>query len=189
MKFDGYRTLISVGGGDGRAYTRSGLDWSDRFASIIAEAVALNARSALIDGEAVVVDAQGRTSFQALQAALKGDPGEILYYAFDLLAVDGEDLTSLPLIDRKKKLAALIGQGSPHIRYSDHIVGRGEELLGNFCKAGLEGVISKRADAKYSGARTGAWLKTKCVRRQEFVIVGWTPSDKQRGFRSLLLGV
>ncbi|WP_353047209.1 hypothetical protein [Sphingobium sp. BHU LFT2] len=85
---------------------------------MIAEAVALNARSALIDGEAVMIDAQGRTSFQALQAALKGDPGEILYYAFDLLAVDGEDLTSLPLIDRKRKLAEQIGQGSPHIRYS-----------------------------------------------------------------------
>lgn len=189
MKFDGYRTLIAVGGGEGRAYTRSGLDWSDRFASIIGDAVDLKAGSALIDGEAVVVDAQGKTSFQALQAALKGDPGQILYYAFDLLALDGEDLTSKPLLERKERLAALIGEGTAHIRYSDHIVGRGEELFDSFCGAGLEGVISKRADARYSGSRSGTWLKTKCVRRQEFVIVGWTPSDKQRGFRSLLLGV
>lgn len=189
MKFDGYRTLIAVGGGEGRAYTRSGLDWSDRFASIIGDAVDLKAGSALIDGEAVVVDAQGKTSFQALQAALKGDPGQILYYAFDLLALDGEDLTSKPLLERKDRLAALIGEGTAHIRYSDHIVGRGEELFDSFCGAGLEGVISKRTDARYSGARSGTWLKTKCIRRQEFIIVGWTPSDKQRGFRSLLLGV
>ncbi|QJU60297.1 DNA ligase D [Sphingomonas sp. AP4-R1] len=189
LKYDGYRTLIAIGGGEGRAYTRSGLDWSDRFAGLIAEALTLSIGSALIDGEAVVTLADGRTSFQALQAALKSHPETIDYFAFDLLELDGEDLTRLPLIERKEKLAALIGDGSGRIRYSDHIVGNGEKLLASFCKAGLEGVISKRADARYIGARSGSWLKTKCIRRQEFVIVGWTPSDKQRGFRSLLLGV
>ncbi|AUW58614.1 DNA ligase D [Sphingobium sp. SCG-1] len=189
MKYDGYRTLIAIGGGEGRAYTRSGLDWSDRFSSIIQDAVDLDAGSALIDGEAVVLDAEGKTSFQALQAALKGDREAIIYYAFDLLALDGEDLTAFPLTERKAMLATLIGPGSDHIRYSDHIVGQGEKLFDTFCGAGLEGVISKRADAKYSGSRNGNWVKTKCIRRQEFVIVGWTPSDKQRGFRSLLLGV
>ena len=189
MKYDGYRTLIAVGGEEGRAYTRSGLDWSDKFAGLIAEAAQLDCRSALIDGEAVVVDDRGKTSFQALQAALKGDPSTIIYYAFDLLALDGKDLTKLPLVDRKEKLEALIGKSEGRIRYSEHIVGKGEKLFGAFCEAGLEGVISKRADAKYSGSRSGTWLKTKCIRRQEFVIVGWTPSDKQRGFRSLLLGV
>ena len=189
MKYDGYRTLISVGGGDGRAYTRSGLDWTDRFAPVVADAATLDVSSALLDGEAVVLDTEGRTSFQALQNALKSDPHSILYYAFDLLALDGEDLTGRPLTERKEKLAALIGGGTDRIRYSDHIVGRGEELFGTFCEAGLEGVISKRADAKYVGSRSGSWVKTKCIRRQEFVIVGWTPSDKQRGFRALLLGV
>ncbi|MDQ2762779.1 MAG: non-homologous end-joining DNA ligase, partial [Pseudomonadota bacterium] len=189
MKYDGYRTLISVGGGGGRAYTRSGLDWTDKFAPVVADAAMLDASSALLDGEAVVLDAEGRTSFQGLQRALKDDPGSILYYAFDLLALDGEDLTDRPLTERKEKLAALIGPGTAKIRYSDHIVGRGEELFGTFCEAGLEGVISKRADAKYVGSRVGSWVKTKCIKRQEFVIVGWTPSDKQRGFRALLLGV
>ncbi len=189
MKYDGYRTLISVGGGDGRAYTRSGLDWTDKFAPVVADAATLDVSSALLDGEAVVLDAEGRTSFQALQNALKEDPDAILYYAFDLLALDGEDLTDRPLTERKEKLAALIGTGTSKIRYSDHIVGRGEELFGTFCEAGLEGVISKRADAKYVGSRSGSWVKTKCIKRQEFVIVGWTPSDKQRGFRALLLGV
>lgn len=189
MKYDGYRTLIAVGGGNGRAYTRSGLDWTDKFAAIVTDAAALDMSSALFDGEAVVLDAEGRTSFQALQAALKDDPDAILFYAFDLLALDGEDLTALPLSGRKAKLAALIGKGTMKMRYSDHIVGRGEELFGSFCDAGLEGIVSKRADAPYVGARSGAWVKTKCIKRQEFVIVGWLPSDKQRGFRSLLLGV
>jgi len=189
LKYDGYRTLIAVGSGEGRAYTRSGLDWSDRFAGLIAEALGLDVDSALIDGEAVVTLPDGRTSFQALQAALKGNPEKIDYFAFDLLELDGEDLTRLPLIERKERLAALIGAGQGRIRYSDHIVGNGEKLLASFCGAGLEGVISKRADARYSGSRSGSWVKTKCIRRQEFVIVGWTPSDKQRGFRSLLLGV
>ena len=189
LKYDGYRTLLAIGGGEGRAYTRSGLDWSDRFAGLITDALKLNVGSALIDGEAVVTLPDGRTSFQALQAALKSDPDAIDYFAFDLLELDGEDLTRSPLIERKEKLAALIGEAKGRIRYSDHIVGNGEKLLASFCGAGLEGVISKRADARYSGSRSGTWLKTKCIRRQEFVIVGWTPSDKQRGFRSLLLGV
>ena len=189
MKYDGYRTLISVGGDEGRAFTRSGLDWTDKFAGIVSDAATLGALTALLDGEAVVVDAAGRTSFQGLQTALKDDPGAILYYAFDLLELDGEDLTALPLLARKEKLAALIGSGTERIRYSDHIIGRGEELFDTFCSAGLEGVISKRADARYVGSRAGSWVKTKCIRRQEFVIVGWTPSDKQRGFRSLLVGV
>ncbi len=189
MKYDGYRTLISVGGGDGRAFTRSGLDWTDKFAAIVVDAATLGASSALLDGEAVVLDDDGRTSFQGLQGALKDDPASILFYAFDILELNGEDLTGLALVERKAKLAALIGAGTDKIRYSDHIVGRGEELFGTFCEAGLEGVISKRADAKYVGSRSGSWVKTKCIKRQEFVVVGWTPSEKQRGFRALLLGV
>jgi bifunctional non-homologous end joining protein LigD len=189
LKFDGYRCLISVGSGVAHAFTRSGLDWSDRFAPIVEEAQQLSARAALIDGEAVVVDVGGKTNFQALQAAIKGDPQRIEYYAFDLLSLDGEDLTSLPLVGRKEKLAALLKDHSGRIHYSDHIVGQGEALFDKFCGAGLEGIISKRADAAYVGSRGGTWLKTKCIKRQEFVIVGWTASDKGRGFRSLLLGV
>ncbi|BBD96959.1 DNA ligase D [Sphingobium amiense] len=189
MKYDGYRTLVSVGGGEARAYTRSGLDWSDRFPSILADAANLKVRSALIDGEAVVLDGNGRSSFQALQGALKGAPGTIDYYAFDLLELDGDDLTGLPLIERKERLHAVLPADLRHIRYSDHIRGNGEKLLNSFCQAGLEGVISKLATAKYVGSRAGSWVKTKCIKRQEFVIVGWTPSDKSRAFRSLILGV
>lgn len=189
MKYDGYRTLISVGGGDARAYTRSGLDWSYRFAALLSDALNIKVGSALIDGEAVVLDADSRSSFQALQNALKAQPEAIQYFAFDLLELDGEDLTDLPLIERKMKLRAILPKKGSRLLYSDHIVGNGEKLLNDFCDAGLEGVISKLADGKYVGSRNGGWLKTKCIKRQEFVIVGWTPSDKSRTFRSLILGV
>lgn len=189
MKYDGYRTLISVGSDEGRAYTRSGLDWSDRFAGIVTDALKLKVGSALIDGEAVVLDADGRSSFQALQGALKGAPATIDYFAFDLLELDGEDLTGLPLVERKAKLQKILPKGKSRLRYSDHIVGSGEKLLNQFCAAGLEGVISKLATGKYVGSRSGGWVKTKCIKRQEFVVVGWTPSDKSRLFRSLILAI
>ncbi|MDG4876328.1 DNA ligase D [Mesorhizobium sp. WSM4935] len=189
MKHDGYRILVAVGGGEARAYTRSGLDWSGRFPSILSAARKLKVRSALIDGEAVVIDTEGRSSFQALQNALRGAPASIDFYAFDLLQLDGEDLTGVPLVERKEKLAEILPAKSPSLRYSDHIQGRGEELLNRFCDAGLEGVISKLADSGYVGARDGSWLKIKCIKRQEFVLVGWTSSDKDRAFRSLILGV
>jgi len=189
LKFDGYRCLLSFGGGSARAFTRSGLDWTEQFASIVKDAATIDARSALIDGEAVVIDTNGKSNFQALQAAIKGDPANIQFYAFDLLNLDGEDLTGRPLLERKARLRALLEGRTGIIHYSDHIVGKGEQLFDRFCGAGLEGVISKRADARYVGSRNGTWLKTKCIKRQEFVLVGWTPSDKGRGFRSLLLGV
>jgi bifunctional non-homologous end joining protein LigD len=189
MKYDGYRLEVAVGGGQARAYTRSGLDWSEKFDGIVAQAAKLNCRSALLDGEAVVMDENGRSSFQALQGALKGAPAKIDYFVFDLLELDGEDLTGLPLIERKAKLRALLPEGDARIRYSEHIVGNGEKLLHNFCDADLEGVISKKADGRYIGSRSGGWLKTKCIKRQEFVVVGWTPSDKSRTFRSLILGI
>lgn len=189
MKYDGYRTLISVGGGEARAYTRSGLNWSDRFTALLRDALKLKVGSALIDGEAVVLDADGRSSFQALQNALKAQPEAIQYFAFDLLELDGDDLTDLPLIERKEKLRAILPKKGSRLLYSDHIIGNGERMLNSFCQAGLEGVISKIVDGKYVGSRNGGWLKTKCIKRQEFVIVGWTPSDKSRTFRSLILGV
>ena len=106
MKYDGYRLLVAIGGGTARAYTRSGLDWSEKFAGIVEQAARLGVRSALLDGEAVVMDEHGRSGFQQLQGALKGAPGTIDYVAFDLLELDGEDLTGLPLTERKERLRA-----------------------------------------------------------------------------------
>ena len=120
---------------------------------------------------------------------LKGEgKGALHLFAFDLLSVEGEDLTWQPNISRKEKLAALLGQGSEHVHFSDHIIGAGEKLFRTMCEAGQEGIICKRADAPYRGARTKNWLKVKCTRRQEFVIVGWTPSSASgRAIRNILL--
>jgi len=187
IKYDGYRLLLSVGDGLATAWTRKGLDWSDKFKALVKAAARLPA-GCLIDGEAVALDEKGRPSFQLLQSTLKDQRGaNLAFYAFDLLVDRGEDIRKLPNIERKERLAALLEGVSPPILYGDHIIGRGEEMFEAVCKQGGEGIISKKASATYSGTRTRNWLKIKCIQRQEFVIVGWSESDKRRGFRSLLL--
>ena len=131
----------------------------------------------------------GDSAFNALQAALsEGRP--LTFFAFDLLSLDGEDLAALPQLKRKERLERLLdGHQSDALRFSQHVVGHGREAYEHACKAGGEGIISKRLDAPYRSARTRAWVKIKCTRRQEFVVGGWTPSDKKgRPFASLLLG-
>ena len=186
IKYDGYRLLLSVGEGVATAWTRNGLDWSDKFKALVKAASKLPA-GCLIDGEAVALDEEGRPSFQLLQSTLKGGGAPLAFYAFDLLVDRGEDIRKLPNLERKERLAALLKGVSPPILYGDHIIGRGEEMFEAVCKQGGEGIISKKANATYSGTRTRNWLKIKCIQRQEFVIVGWSESDKRRGFRSLLL--
>jgi len=186
IKYDGYRLLISVGDGVATAWTRNGLDWSDKFKALVKAAAKLPA-GCLIDGEAVAIDDKGRPSFQLLQSTLKGGSANLAFYAFDLLIDRDEDIRKLPNIERKQRLAALLEGVSPPILYGDHIVGRGEEMFEAVCKQKGEGIISKRASAPYKGTRTRNWLKVKCIQRQEFVIVGWSESDRRIGFRSLLL--
>ena len=186
MKYDGYRALIAVGGGTAKVYTRNGLDWTDKFAAIAAAAAQLDVGNALIDGE-IVAFKDGRPDFSTLKNAISAG-GDMTFFAFDLLELDGEDLRALPNVQRKERLRALV-PGSDRLQFSEHVIGAGETLLERMCQEGLEGVVSKQVDAPYRASRTKAWLKIKCTRRQEFVIVGWTTSDKARGFRSLLLGV
>ncbi len=187
-KYDGYRALIAVGGGRAVAHTRSGLDWTERFAGIADAAAALPCTSALIDMEICALDADGRPHFGALQAALK-DGGPLVGFAFDLLERDGIDLAKRPLTERKAALAELLASAPPPLFYAEHVRGGGERMFAALCDAGYEGVVSKRANAPYRGGRTKDWRKSKCTRRQEFVIGGWSTSDKGRGFASLLLGV
>lgn len=187
-KYDGYRALVAVAGGTARAYTRSGLDWSEKFAPIVAAAAQLACDSALIDCEICALDPEGKPSFGALQAALK-DGGPLTAFAFDLLERDGEDLTGRPLLDRKAALETLLKGAPPQLVYSEHVRGGGERVFQALCGAGHEGVVSKRCDAPYRGGRTKSWLKAKCTKRQEFVIGGWSTSEKGRSFASLLLGV
>jgi bifunctional non-homologous end joining protein LigD len=186
-KYDGYRLLLSVGDGVATAWTRKGLDWSDKFKALVKAAARLPA-GCLIDGEAVALDDDGKPSFQLLQATLKDRRGaNLAYYAFDLLTDRGEDIRKLSNIERKERLAALLEGVSPPILYGDHVIGRGGALLKEVCKQGGEGIVSKKASAAYSGTRTRNWLKVKCIQRQEFVIIGWSESDKRLGFRALLL--
>jgi len=191
MKYDGYRCLLGIGGGTARVYTRSGLDWSDKFSEIADGAARIECDTALLDGEIVKLDDKGGTSFSALQQAISEGGRGLTLFLFDALEIDGEDLAPLSNIERKGRLKTLIGDGRPPvILYADHMVGKGEQLLDAMCAAGGEGIISKKADAPYRSARTRNWLKIKCVRRQEFVIIGWSESDKKgRGFRALLLGL
>ena len=187
VKYDGYRALVAIGGGKAKVFTRNGLDWTDKFARIADAAARLPLASALIDGE-IVAFKDGRPDFSTLKDAIS-NTGEMTLFAFDLLHLDGEDLTALPNVQRKERLRPLVTGDDPRLQFSEHILGSGEQLFETMCREGYEGVVSKKADAPYRGKRTQAWLKIKCTRRQEFVIVGWTPSDKARGFRSLLLGV
>lgn len=190
MKFDGYRALAAVKGDDVRIYTRSGLDWTHRYGPLADAFAKLDLDSALIDGEIVSVDKQGRSDFSALQQALKGKGGALSFFAFDLLEADGKDLRREPLVERKKQLQSLLGEAGRKgpVFFTDHIAGDGAEMFDTLCKRGFEGVIAKRADAPYPKGRSTAWLKIKCGREQEFVVIGWSPSDKQRPFSSLLLG-
>jgi bifunctional non-homologous end joining protein LigD len=194
VKFDGYRIEAHVDGGKVRLFTRSGLDWSGRFGMRIVEALAsLDCSQAIIDGEVVVLGDDGLSSFSALQAALSSNRTERMFlYAFDLLHLDGEDLRQQPLVERKHRLAELLsegaGEGNSPLRFSEHFAEPGATMLSHACRMGLEGVVSKRADAPYVSGRTLSWIKSKCTERQEFVIVGYLPSAAAgRGVRSLVL--
>jgi bifunctional non-homologous end joining protein LigD len=186
-KYDGYRLLLAVGDGVATAWTRNGKDWSDKFKALVKAAANLPA-GCLIDGEAVALDDKGKPSFQLLQSTLKESKGaNLAFYAFDLLVDRDQDIKKLPNVERKERLAALLEAVPAPIIYGDHVIGKGEALFDKVCKQAGEGVVSKKAAALYRSGRTRNWLKVKCIQRQEFVIVGWSDSDKRLGFRSLLL--
>lgn len=194
IKFDGYRALIAAKGADVRIFTRSGQDWTAKFAPLAERIAALDLPAALIDGEIVAHDGVGNPDFSALQALLKrgsgvqGPEDALAFYAFDLLEADGEDLTGLANIERKERLEALLAASAPPVHVADHIVGAGEQLLRAMCGAGQEGIISKAIDAPYLHRRSLNWVKLKCTRREEFVIAGWKASKtRARPFASLLL--
>jgi len=192
IKFDGYRILARLEDGRVRLMSRNDKDWTARLPEV-AEAVArLPARRALIDGEVVVLQPDGTSSFQALQNLMQGERrGELAYMVFDLLHVDGRDLTGLPLEERKAALGELVGEkASGTVRYSAHVVGGGVEFLRQACRLHLEGAVAKRRDAPYRSGRGRDWLKVKCGRRQEVVIGGFTRGEGSRvGLGALLVGV
>ncbi len=191
VKLDGYRIEALIADGRVRLLTRAGLDWTDRLGTALAEALqTLPARSAIIDGE-LVAERDGVSHFATLQTALsEGRTDMLVYYAFDLLYLDGRDLTGTPLASRKKALEALVGEGAGAARFMSHFEESGDIVLRHACRLGLEGVVSKDRDAPYRPGRGRSWIKCKCSARQEFVIGGFTPSTASaKAIGSLALGV
>ena len=195
IKLDGYRLVALIegprkSGQRARLYTRSQLDWTARFPAVAAGAAMLPMKSAVIDGELVALDKGGISQFQLLQNALSRSSEPLVYYAFDLLHLNGKDLRPLALSERKALLAPLLAdQPSGIIRHSDHVVGQGPEFHRECCRRGLEGIISKRADRPYHAGRTLDWLKIKCLGREELVIGGFTDSPAAgRPLGALLVG-
>ena len=187
-KLDGYRLLCRRGADGVSIRTRSGRDWTQRFAGIADAIAQLRCREALVDGEAVVFGPQGVSDFGRLQTALSRGSSEIVLVAFDLLALDGWDLREVPLERRKKVLANLLTGAPRELRYSEHIGGNGREFFREACSHGLEGIVAKRAGDRYRPGRSRSWLKIKCLRREEFVVVGFTPpGGSRRGFGALLV--
>lgn len=192
IKFDGYRIICRVDGGRARLITRGDQDWTGRMPTIARAAEALPVERAILDGEVVALLPNGVSSFQALQNAFRGERSEpLVYYVFDLLYLDGHDLRGAPLEQRKARLAELLDHNTSRgaLRYADHVEGEGEQFFAESCRLGLEGIISKRRDRAYVAGRGYDWLKTKCVRRDEFVIGGFTePEGARHGLGALLVG-
>jgi bifunctional non-homologous end joining protein LigD len=191
IKFDGYRLQARIENGGVRLTTRGGLDWTKRFGTSVADALAaLPAKALLIDGELVVENDAGSSDFSALQADLSANRKDrFAFYAFDIMHLDGHDLTAMPLVERKRVLKGLIGEGGI-LRFSEHFDDGGALVLDHACRLSLEGIVSKIGDAPYRSGRSKDWLKSKCSARQEFVVGGFVPSTAAKNaIGSLVMGV
>jgi len=192
LKYDGYRILSFMEGNRVRLITRNGNDYTKYFQKVADSLLDFaGGRAMILDGEMTVTDALGKTDFQALQSNMKHHENKNLtYIVFDLLALDGMDIREQRLINRKETLEALMKDAPKNLYYSRHVKGNGKESFAVASENGLEGIVGKKADSVYSGTRNGDWIKLKCDKRQEFVIGGYTISEKKtRGVSSLLLGV
>jgi bifunctional non-homologous end joining protein LigD len=191
VKFDGYRTQAVIQGDVVQMITRNGLDWTEKFQALADRLVGLGVENAILDGEIVALNDDGASSFTALKKALSdGFSGDLQYYLFDLLHLNGEDVRALPLLKRKAMLKALLDgrDFANRVNYSEHF-GPDSPFIGKVCGLGLEGIVSKRADAPYRSGRNRSWLKIKCHKRQEFVIGGFRlPTHAARGVGALMLG-
>jgi bifunctional non-homologous end joining protein LigD len=190
LKLDGYRIQARKSSAKIQLLTRKGLDWTHRMPAVADAIRRLPATNAILDGEVVVLQPDGTTSFADLQASFnEGSNHPLTYFAFDLLHLEGHNLRDAPLRDRKALLAQILPSDDETLRLSEHIEGNGLKLFHQACKHHAEGIVSKHADAAYHSGRTSAWLKSKCLREQEFAIGGFTNSSEgQDRIGSLLLG-
>jgi len=192
IKLDGYRILARLEDGHARLLSRRGHDWTPRLPSIASALGTLPVTSALLDGEVVVLDDRGVSDFQSLQNSMEaGRDVRCVYFAFDALFVDGNDVRALPLSERKAVLRAMFERNqNPRLRFGDHVEGDGPAFFERACALGLEGIVCKRADSKYTSGRGRSWLKVKCLQQQEFVVGGYTePAGSRSGLGALLVGV
>ena len=192
IKYDGYRLQARLEAGRVKLLTRTGLDWSKKFGKeIIAAIQTIPVGRALIDGELVVEATSGVSDFSALQADLsEGRSDRMVFYAFDLLYLDGYDLRRVALVDRKRALRGILQGAADPLRFSEHFEEDGDLILRHACRLSLEGLVSKQGDAAYHSGRNKSWVKSKCSERQEFVVGGYVPSTVSRkAIGSLLLGV
>ena len=193
MKFDGYRLLARVEDGEVRLFTRNGHDWTSRLKSLAKAVGALKLKSGWLDGEIVVQGEHDAPDFQALQNAFDAARTEaIVYYLFDLPFLDGQDLRAVPLRERREQLRSLLDDSpaQPRLRFSEDFKVDPSHLLHTACQLHMEGLIGKRADARYQSRRSSDWIKLKCTKRQEFVIAGYTdPKGSREGLGSLLLAI
>jgi len=192
LKFDGYRLLSHVQRGHVRLWTRNQKDWTEKFPGIVKALKSLKVQSAILDAEVVAMDSSGRSSFQMLQQAIHKTAGKgLVLEVFDVIYLEGFSLTRTPLVARKRVLEELMStaSGDRVLRYSDHVEGNGPKFFKQACDFGIEGIVSKLANSLYESTRSHSWQKVKCLKRQEFVIAGYTLSDKGLPFSSLVLGV
>jgi bifunctional non-homologous end joining protein LigD len=188
MKLDGYRMHARLDAGKVQILSRRGNDWTDKYPAIARDIARLPVKNVYLDGELCGLLPDGRTSFNLIQNATDTGQGSLVFFLFDVLFLEGENLTALPLVERKARLASLL-KGAPHsLQYNDHQIGHGPEFYGLACERGLEGIVSKRTNGRYQPDRR-TWLKTKCLNREEFVVVGWSdPEGSRHRIGSLLLG-
>jgi ATP-dependent DNA ligase len=179
IKLDGYRMHARLGAGGVKILTRRGNDWTQKYPTIANAIAGLPAQDAYLDGELCGVPPDGRTAFNLIQNATDTDQGSLVFFLFDLLFLDGEDIRDRPLVDRKARLEAFLVGAPESLRYNDHQIGQGPALHALACERGLEGIVSKRIDGRYEPDRR-TWLKTKCLNREEFIVVGWSVPEASR---------
>jgi len=181
IKHDGFRTMLLVDKGKARAFTRNGYDWTARYAPVIKACASLACGSALLDGEIVVEDTNGVSDFDSLQLAIRHEPRRLVFYAFDLLHLDGQDLRERELVERRAMLSRIIKPAFA-IRYSEQCEGDGAVFFAAAVKHGLEGIVSKRAASRYRSGPSKAWIQTKNVTESEFVLLGLERDTEGRPF-------
>jgi len=189
VKWDGYRILTGVANGEVLLWSRNALPWNERAPEIAQAIEALGLDSARLDGELIALDAEGRSDFNALQRTLSGEAqAPLVYMLFDIPYLQGYDLSRTSLVERKALLERLLAHAPPHLSYSSHNVGHGDEVFAMAMEQKLEGIISKRADGAYHSGRGDDWQKIKRLESDEFAVVGYTPAKGSRlSFGSLLL--